>query len=131
MFFFMMGGVNNLDKNKNVLFNVNKKVVVSVGGTDSDFNHCNENRRWCFLRRRGRSAVRGQTVRDLGHTLDSCLTSRTVRACAGATEFTGSAWISLPGGTQQGRRDPRLGLRIDGPPKMLLIDVEPDIYVKI
>jgi hypothetical protein len=32
---------------------------------------------------------------------------RTVRAYAEAAEVTGGAWISLPGGTPSGRRDPR------------------------
>jgi hypothetical protein len=44
--------------------------------------------------RAGRSAPRGWTV----------------RACAGAAEFAGDAWISLPGGTLSGRRDPSLRL---------------------
>jgi hypothetical protein len=35
-------------------------------------------------------------------TCRSCLTSRTVRACAGAAEFAGSVWISLPEGTRRG-----------------------------
>jgi hypothetical protein len=50
---------------------------------------------------------------------------RTVRACAGATEFADGAWISLLGGTPSGRRDPRLYLGIGRPPKTPLIDVEP------
>jgi hypothetical protein len=50
--------------------------------------------------------------------------SRTVRACAGATEFAGGAWISLPGGTPSGRRDPRPCLGTGRPPKTPLIDVE-------
>jgi hypothetical protein len=34
-------------------------------GADPGTNHCVENLRRCFLHRRGRSAARGQTVRDL------------------------------------------------------------------
>lgn len=34
-------------------------------GADPDDNHCDENRRRCSLRRRGRSAAKSRTVRDL------------------------------------------------------------------
>jgi hypothetical protein len=37
----------------------------------------------------------------------SAPTGRTVRACAGAAKVAGGAWISLPGGTPSGRKDPR------------------------
>jgi hypothetical protein len=37
----------------------------------------------------------------------SATTGQTVRACAGAAKVAGGAWISLPGGTPSGRRDPR------------------------
>jgi hypothetical protein len=37
----------------------------------------------------------------------SAPTGRTVRACTGAAKVVGGAWISLPGGTPSGRRDPR------------------------
>jgi hypothetical protein len=39
-------------------------------GADSDVNHCIEKLRWCSLNRRGWSAARGRTVRDL--VQDSC-----------------------------------------------------------
>jgi hypothetical protein len=55
-----------------------------------------------------------------------CLTSRTIRAYAEAAEFADGAWISLPGGTPLGRRDPRLCLGIGRPPKKSLIDIEPE-----
>jgi hypothetical protein len=48
-----------------------------------------------------------------------CLTCRTVRACAGAAEFTGGAWISLSGGTPSGRRELRCCLGSAGRPKLL------------
>jgi hypothetical protein len=44
---------------------------------------------------------------------------RTVRACAGAAEVTGGAWISLLGGTPSGRRDPRCCLGSTGRPRLL------------
>jgi hypothetical protein len=34
-------------------------------GAELGANHCVENRRWCSLHRRERSAARGRTVRDL------------------------------------------------------------------
>jgi hypothetical protein len=45
----------------------------------------------------------------------SAPTGRTVRACAGAAKVAGDAWISLPGGTPSGRRDPRSCLGSDRP----------------
>jgi hypothetical protein len=42
-----------------------------------------------------------------------------VRACAGATEVAGGAWISLSGGTPSGRRDPRCCLGLAGRPRLL------------
>jgi hypothetical protein len=53
-----------------------------------------------------------------------CLTSRTVRACAGATEFADVAWISLLGGTPSRRRDPKVCLGINRSPKTPLNDIE-------
>jgi hypothetical protein len=44
---------------------------------------------------------------------------RTVRACAGAAKVAGVAWISLPGGTPSGRRDPRCCLGSAGRPRLL------------
>jgi hypothetical protein len=67
-------------------------------------------------------SAQGQTVRGLGPDGPRpgarlgllCLTAgrsapwgRTVRAYAEAAEVAGGAWISLPGGTPSGRRDPR------------------------
>jgi hypothetical protein len=48
-----------------------------------------------------------------------------VRACAEAAEFVNITWISLPGGTPSGMRDPRVCLGTDSIPKMSLDDVEP------
>jgi hypothetical protein len=42
-----------------------------------------------------------------GRARVSCLIGQTVRACAGAAKVVGGAWISLPGGTPSGRKDPR------------------------
>jgi hypothetical protein len=67
-----------------------------------------------------------QAVRDIAHELGFLQTSRTVRACAEATEFTNSTWISLLRGTPSGRRDHLVCLRIGRPPKMSLNDVEPE-----
>jgi hypothetical protein len=61
-----------------------------------------------------------------GAGLGLCLTSRTVRACAGAKEFVNGTWISLLGGTPSRRREPRLCLGIGRPSKAPLIDVEPE-----
>jgi hypothetical protein len=44
---------------------------------------------------------------------------RMVRACAGAAKVIGGAWISLPGGTPSGRRDPRCRLGSAGRPRLL------------
>jgi hypothetical protein len=67
-------------------------------------------------------SAQGWTVRGLGPDGPRpgarlgllCLTAgrsapwgRTVRAYAEAAEVAGGAWISLPGGTPSGRRDPR------------------------
>jgi hypothetical protein len=48
-----------------------------------------------------------------------CLTGRMVRACAGAAKVDDGAWISLPGGTPSGRRDPRGCLGSVGRPRLL------------
>jgi hypothetical protein len=42
-------------------------------------------------------------------------------------EFANSTWISLPGETPSVRRDPRVCLGINGPPKTSLNDIEPEI----
>jgi hypothetical protein len=44
---------------------------------------------------------------------------RTVRVCAGAAKVAGGAWISLPGGTPSGRREPRGCLGSAGQPRLL------------
>jgi hypothetical protein len=60
---------------------VSIRLFVTVD-TFSGANHYNENRRWCTLQRRGRSAARGRTVRDLVQGLwVPCLTAgRSARA---------------------------------------------------
>jgi hypothetical protein len=72
-------------------------------------------RRRCSLVRRGRSAAQGRTVRDLVQELGfpawrpdgpRSRAGRSARA-QGRRKITGGAWISLPGGTPSGRRDPR------------------------
>jgi hypothetical protein len=45
-----------------------------------------------------------------------CLEARRSARAQWATEFVGSAWISLPGETQSGRRDPRPCLGTGRPP---------------
>jgi hypothetical protein len=54
----------------------------------------------------------------------SALGDRTVRTCAGAAAFANNTWISLPGGVPSGRRDLRVCLGIDRPPKTSSDDVE-------
>jgi hypothetical protein len=99
--------------------------LVRVIDVDPGANHCDDTWRWFYPWRCGQFVVRGRTVRDLAQGWRSCLMSRTVHACARATEFAGSVWISLPRGTQSGRRDIRLCLGIGRPPNTTLIDVEP------
>jgi hypothetical protein len=41
------------------------------------------------------------------------------RACAGAAKVADGAWISLPGGTPSGRRDPRCCLGSASRPRLL------------
>jgi hypothetical protein len=74
-----------------------------------------KNRRRCSLVRRGRSAARGRTVRDLAQGLrfpawrpdgPRPRGGRSTRA-QGRRKIAGGAWISLLGGTPSGRRDPR------------------------
>jgi hypothetical protein len=48
----------------------------------------------------------------------------TVRACAGAAAIANNTWISSPGGTPSGRRDPRFCLRVGRPTKMPPDNVE-------
>jgi hypothetical protein len=48
---------------------VTKKCV----GVDPGANHCDENRRWCSLRKHGRSTTRGRMVHDLAQGLVSLL----------------------------------------------------------
>jgi hypothetical protein len=95
-----------------------------IVGVDPGANHCDKNQQRCSLRRHGWSAAMGRTICDLAQGRGSCLTSRTVRACAGAAEFAGSVWISLLRGTPSGRRDPRHCLGLGRPPKTCLVDVE-------
>jgi hypothetical protein len=76
-------------------------------GTFFGHQTLNKNRRRCLLHKRGRSAARGWTVHDLEQGLgfpagQSAPTGWTVRACAGAAEVAGGAWISLSGGTRRG-----------------------------
>jgi hypothetical protein len=74
-----------------------------------------KNQRRCSLVRHGRSAAWGRTVRDLAQGSGLLPDDRTVRALgAGRSARTqrrrmspAAAWISLPGGTPSGRRDPR------------------------
>lgn len=82
----------------------------SIVGVDSTANHYDENQRQCYLRRRGRSAVRGPNGSwpDAGAKVSvwrvgrSASGGRTIHVCIGTTEFTGSAWILLPRGTLSG-----------------------------
>jgi hypothetical protein len=60
-------------------------------------------------------------VRDL-----LCLTSRTFRAYAEAAEFAEQDLDLAPGRHPSGRRDPRVCLGIERPPKTSLNDVEPE-----
>jgi hypothetical protein len=53
---------------------ISSGVAKKCVGADPDANHCIENRRRCSLRRYGRSAVRGRTVRDLAQGSGPCLT---------------------------------------------------------
>jgi hypothetical protein len=74
-----------------------------------------KNRCWCSLVRRGRSATWGRTVRDLAQGTGPLPDDRTVRALGagrsaraqGRRKSPAAAWISFPGGTPSGRRDPR------------------------
>jgi hypothetical protein len=60
----------------------------------------NTNQRRCSLRRGGRSAAwRKAKV--------SCLTVGQSARAQGRQKIVDSAWISLPGGTLSGRRDPK------------------------
>jgi hypothetical protein len=86
----------------------------AVRGTEPDGPRPGARRR-CSLVKRGRSTVRGRTVRDLAQGLafpawrpdgPRPRAGRSARA-QGATKVAGGAWISLPGGTPSGRRDPR------------------------
>jgi hypothetical protein len=51
------------------LYVLSPAVAKKCVGTDPDANHCVENQRRCALRRRGRSAARGWTIRDLAQRL--------------------------------------------------------------
>jgi hypothetical protein len=81
----------------------------------SERQSLNKNRRRCSLVRRGRSAAQGRTVRDLeqGQRFPAWRpdgprpgAGRSAHA-QGAAKVADGAWISLPGGTPSGRRDPR------------------------
>jgi hypothetical protein len=80
----------------------------------------------CSLVRRGRSAAWGRMVRDLAQGLSPLPDGRTVRALgAGRSARTqrrrkspAAAWISLPGGTPSGKRDPRWCLGSAGRPRL-------------
>jgi hypothetical protein len=72
-------------------------------------------RQRCSLVRRGRSTAQGRTVRDLVQELGfpawrpdgpHSRAGRSARA-QGRRKIAGGAWISLPGETPSGRRDPR------------------------
>jgi hypothetical protein len=66
---------------------------------------------WCVTWRRARVfCLTCRIVRALG---------RTVRACVGAAEFTDGVWISLPGETPSGRRDPKCCLGSTDRPRLL------------
>jgi hypothetical protein len=90
-----------------------RKDMATVG-VDPDTHHCVKNRQRYSLYRRGRSVVKGSDGPRPGVGLGFpawragrfALICRTVRACAGAAEFADGAWISLPGGTPSGGRDP-------------------------
>jgi hypothetical protein len=88
------------------------RLVESVG-IDPDTDHYDKNCQRCSLRKRGRSAARGRTVRDLAQGLEFYLTSRTVHACARTVEFANGVWISLTGGIPSRKRDSRLCLKIE------------------
>jgi hypothetical protein len=51
-------------------------------------------------------SAQGRTVRDQGSDDPRPRAGRFARA-QGAAKVAGGAWISLPGGTPSGRRDPR------------------------
>jgi hypothetical protein len=55
----------------------------------------------------------------------SALGARTVHNGAEGLLLHSRPRSHLPGGTPSGRRDPRVCLGIDRPPKMPLVDVEP------
>ena len=75
------------------------------------------------MRRCGRSAAQGQTVRDLAQEQLYSAYVRTVHN--GAEGLLRSRPRShLLGGIPSGRRDPRACLGVDRPPKTPLIDVE-------
>jgi hypothetical protein len=80
----------------------------------------------CSLVRRGRSTAWGRTVRDLAQGLSPLPDGWTIQALgAGRSTRTqrrrkspAAAWISLPGGTPSGRRDPRWCLGSAGRPRL-------------
>jgi hypothetical protein len=63
--------------------------------------------RWCSLRKGGLSAAWGRTVRGLVRCWDFCLTAGRSARTQGRRKIADGAWISLPGGTPSGSRDPR------------------------
>jgi hypothetical protein len=72
-------------------------LVEATVGTDPGTNHRIENLRRCSLHRRERSAARGRMVCDLAQGSSflpdgsSASRGRTIRACAGVSEFASGA----------------------------------------
>ena len=105
---------------------LNSKCKNRIVGADPG----NENRRRCSLRNRGRSAARGRTFCDLAQRLgflpdeSDCPRLVAKRPRHRGDEFADSTWISFPGRTPLGRRDPKVCLGIDKSPKTPLNSVE-------
>jgi hypothetical protein len=110
--------------------NVPSGVAKKCVGTDLGADHCDEYRQLCSLWMREWSTVRGRTVRDLAQRLgflpdeSDCPRLVAKRPRHRGDEFADSTWISFPGRTPLGRRDPKVCLGIDKSPKTPLNSVE-------